>query len=183
MNFHKREFYRSFSTAFLHLFYSFSTAFLQLFYSFSTAFLQLFYSFSTAFIHLRHIIHPERLSLHVHDMSLFHFVPWRRLADDGGGFRRGKSMGCTPNTILTYKLYARLSLTTDRPVKLQYNQKGEVFIGPPSPHCVGTTADIRQVITPNNRPVKLENNPKGEVFFWTSQPSLCWEYSPWIYPS
>ena len=106
------------SPAIHQLFYSFSTAYLQLIYSFSTAFPQLISSLSAAFIYLRHIIHPERLSLHVHDMSLFHFVQWRRLADDGGGFRAGKSTGCSSNTSLTPSYIASLSLTTDPPVKL-----------------------------------------------------------------
>ena len=119
------QLFHSFSTAFPQLFYktrikpiSNRTAFPQLFHSFSTAFPQLFYSLLTTCSNL--LITCSNLqttcsnllttwiyivktkdnprSLHVHDMSLSHFVQWRRLLADGGGFRRGKSMGCSSNT-------------------------------------------------------------------------------------
>ena len=87
----------------LQLFYSFSTAFLQLFYSFSTAFLQLFYREmvreTTIYGKRTPRIRPEQVSLHASYKGILHIVPWTKLADDGGGSTRGKSTGCTPNTV------------------------------------------------------------------------------------
>ena len=54
-------------------------------------------------------------------------------------------MTCAINTLAV----RQLGLMTYRPVKLGHIPKGEVFFGPPSPHCVGTTADIRQIVTPD----------------------------------
>ena len=38
-------------------------------------------------------------SLHSTLKGISHFVPWRRLHDDGGGFRKGFFMGCSSNTV------------------------------------------------------------------------------------
>ena len=73
-------------------------------------------------------------------MSLSHFVQWRRLHDDGGGFRRGKSMGCSSNTSLTPRYMADCPSRQTHPSNCNIIQTGRFFFGPPRPHCVGSTA-------------------------------------------
>jgi len=47
-------------------------------------------------------------------MSLFHFVPWRRLHDDGGEFMAGKTKACRS------KQMAR-GMVKKKPLELQKN--------------------------------------------------------------
>ena len=54
-------------------------------------------------------------------------------------------MTCAINTLAV----RQLGLMTYRPVKLENLPKGEDLFGPPSPQFCGTTADIRQIVTPD----------------------------------
>ena len=99
--------------SFLQLFYSFSTAFPQLFYSLLTTCSNLLLTCSnlqTTCVQITHNMDyivktkDNPRSLHVHHMSLFHIVQWRRLAVDGGGFRRGKTTGCSSITMRVWRV-------------------------------------------------------------------------------
>ena len=103
-------------------------------------------------------------SLHCIHMSLFHFVPWRRLADDGGGSTRGKSTGCTPNTRLTYKLYADCHSRQTDPSNCNIIQKEKFFLDLPDLTVLGLQRISARLSLPTTDPSN-RNIIQKERFF------------------